>query len=111
MRWVEVLDDHECHAALFGHIFEELFERLEPSCRCANSHDGKRNWLSAWFTRGRQLRRLPGLGFLGGIVFGAQNLRPPIARLSSAGRFGFRPGLLGPRATSTPSRSLRTLVT
>jgi hypothetical protein len=35
----EVLDDHEGHAAGQGHVVEERFERLEPSCRCADADD------------------------------------------------------------------------
>jgi len=38
---VQVLDDHKCHAAAFGHVGEEQFQRLQSARRGADADDGK----------------------------------------------------------------------
>jgi hypothetical protein len=41
VRRVKVLNDHKRHAAVFGHIGEERFQRLKPPGRGADADDGK----------------------------------------------------------------------
>jgi hypothetical protein len=38
---VEVLDDDKCHAAVFGNVGEELFQRLQSARRSADADNGK----------------------------------------------------------------------
>ena len=42
---VQVLDDDKGHAAVFGHMPQELLQRLQPAGRGADADDGKRTVL------------------------------------------------------------------
>ena len=40
-RRIQMLHDDKGHAAVFGHMLQELFQGLQPASRCANPDDGK----------------------------------------------------------------------
>jgi hypothetical protein len=43
--WIEMLDQHERHAAVRGHVGKKPGERLQPAGRCADANDqGKLVW-------------------------------------------------------------------
>lgn len=48
--------DHEGHAGIRGHIFEQLFERLEPAGRGSDADDRKFGLLSGWLRRALRIR-------------------------------------------------------
>jgi hypothetical protein len=45
VRRVEVLDDDKGHAAVFGHMTQELLQRLQPAGRGTNADNRKRTVL------------------------------------------------------------------
>ncbi len=49
VRRVEVLDDDKRHAAVFGHVSEEQFQRLQSACRSADADDGETRSLFLFF--------------------------------------------------------------
>ena len=39
--WVEMLNYHECHPVVFGHVFKEQFQCFKPACRGTDAYDGE----------------------------------------------------------------------